>query len=134
MPYEVEASVLNDTFQRNKLFNVMRHLKISRASLLIDGDNVEFIANGDEDEFKLFRAGETPVTYKEEQVQNRCPVCGSLVCGTVYTEEVVDNNVEDYQCRSCGFKGSQWILQVFIGHTSADPNQNIESFKEQRKI
>jgi len=101
--------------ERDKLFNLLHYLKISRASLLIGDDNFEFAdLSKDTPEYLFYRSGEKQERHCITQRVNHCPSCGKIIQKTC-TEEVDNCIVEDYEC-SCGFNGNQWFLKLFTTH------------------
>jgi predicted RNA-binding Zn-ribbon protein involved in translation (DUF1610 family) len=126
-----ESELLTSPFKKEKLFHLLQHLNISRASLLMGDETFEFIdlSNKDNSEYQLFRSGNKPTTYVVDQKQNYCPICGHRVIMKESDEDIVGFITTDYSCPCCEFEGTQWIQKHFVGHTSAVINHTVESYK-----
>lgn len=133
MSDERDSILTGSSFKKEKLFHLLHTLQISRASLLIEDENIEFIdlSNKDHLEYQLFTAGDCTTNYTVEHQVGKCPICNTKIVSFSIDEDIIDHITEDYKCIKCGFQGTQWINKLFIGHTCSVPNQTIESYRNQ---
>ena len=126
-----ESELLTSPFKKEKLFYLLRHLKISRASLLVGDDTFEFIDTSNKAilEYQLFRSGNTPTNFRVEHVKDKCPVCGEKVIFFDSDEDTAEHITVDYKCPECNFIGTMWFHKTFVGHTSSVYNHTIESYR-----
>jgi predicted RNA-binding Zn-ribbon protein involved in translation (DUF1610 family) len=123
----------NQSFKREQLFYLFHHLQITRASLVVEDEEIyDFVdLTVDEDlRYQLSKPGNIPNVYDVNTLKGKCPVCGKDIRIMDIDEGTENHITEDYECPNCKFKGTQWSHKSFIGHTSSMPEHNIESYRK----
>ena len=108
---------------------MLRELNVPKATIQVEELLLEFEEKG-EGRFTLSEKGtDHSTSFIARHTESRCPVCGREITVTD-KEEFETSFMEDYVCRYCNFKGTQWFARTFLGHTSFLANHTIESYRK----
>ena len=118
-----------DEFKQNKIYFMLQELNVPKAIIHVEDLILEFEEKG-EGRFTLSEQDKNnPISFIAKHTVNKCPVCGREI--TITDKEQFETSfMEDYVCKHCHFKGTQWFARIFLGHTSFLVNHTIESYKK----